>query len=143
MMSDQPYTKPPITEAVVEIRFAEALDASELDKAARQLKSVYNNEEHTRNVAFAVDVPSIGPVQTTLNEQLGRRMSSDDLTQIVILWPSSFVVAQLAPYPGWQKFFGRILTRLGSLEESYGLSSSGPRGSSIYKPHRRSDSSSE
>ena len=107
-MSDQPYTKPPITEAVIEIRFAEALDASELDKAARQLKSVYNNEEHTRNVAFAVGVPPIGPVQTTLNEQLGRRMSSGDLTQIVILWPSSFVVAQLAPYPGWQNFFGRF-----------------------------------
>jgi uncharacterized protein (TIGR04255 family) len=108
-MPDQPYKKPPITEAVIEMRFAETFDLSELDKAARQLKSVYSHEEHIRNVAsFALQVPPAGPVQTTVNEQLGRRMSSDDLTQLVILWPSNFVVSQLAPYPGWEDFFERF-----------------------------------
>jgi uncharacterized protein (TIGR04255 family) len=30
-------------------------------------------------------------------------------TQIVILWPTSFVFSQLAPYPGWDDFFERFV----------------------------------
>ena len=107
-MSAQPYRKPPITEAVIEIRFAEVFEPSELEKAARQMKSGYSHDEQVRNIGFSVGVPPDGPVQTSVAEQSGRRMSSDDLTQIAVLWPSIFSVSQLAPYPGWDRFFERF-----------------------------------
>jgi uncharacterized protein (TIGR04255 family) len=108
-MSDQPYKKPPITEAVIEVRFATALDASDLDKTTRQMVSVYNQQESIKSVDFAVGVPpEHGQTTALINEQLGRRMSSGDLTEILVLWPLSFVVAQLAPYPGWEVFFDRF-----------------------------------
>jgi len=107
-MSDQPYKKPPITEAVIEIRFAEALDAPELEKAARHMASVYSRQEPVKNVDFTLGVPQgFGQTTALINEQYGRRMSSDDLTEILLLWPLSFSVAQLAPYPGWGIFFDR------------------------------------
>jgi uncharacterized protein (TIGR04255 family) len=31
-----------------------------------------------------------------------------DQTELILLWPQSFIVAQLAPYPGWDNFFGRF-----------------------------------
>jgi len=47
-----------------------------------------------------------GLADTTIrNNEIGHRRSSDDQTQIVILWPRSFVFSQLAPYPGWDVFF--------------------------------------
>jgi uncharacterized protein (TIGR04255 family) len=107
-MSGQPYKTPPITEAVIEVRFAETLDLTELDKGARQLSSVYSHQDDVRNLGFAVGMSPLGPPQATINEQQGRRLTSDDLTQIAILWPANFVVAQLAPYPGWEEFFGRF-----------------------------------
>ena len=107
-MADQPYRKPPITEAVIEIRFAEVFESSELEKAVRQIKSGYSHDEQVRNIGFSVGVSPEGPVQTSVAEQSGRRMSSDDLTQIAVLWPSIFSVSQLAPYPGWDSFFERF-----------------------------------
>jgi uncharacterized protein (TIGR04255 family) len=107
-MSDQPYKRPPITEAVIEIRFANPLPSSEIDKAIRQLASVYSHQESVRTFNFAVGAPPGGEPQAATVINTGQRLSSDDLTQMVLLWPASFAVAQLAPYPGWDEFFPRF-----------------------------------
>ena len=110
-MSDQPYNKPPITEAVIEIRFANPLKVREIDKAAGQLATVYGHQENVRkfeNVKIEVDAHPGREPQTETEFSEGRRMSSDDLTQMVLLWPANFAVSQLAPYPGWDEFFPRF-----------------------------------
>jgi len=108
-MPSQPYSRPPITEAVIEMRFAVPLDLTEFEKSVRQLSSVYNHQADIRNVGVALGVPFDGPPQATVSDQIGRRMSSDDLTEIAVLFSTNFAVAQLAPYPGWEDFFKRFL----------------------------------
>ena len=38
----------------------------------------------------------------------GYRLSSSDLTELLVLLPRSITVSQLAPYPGWDRFFDRF-----------------------------------
>jgi uncharacterized protein (TIGR04255 family) len=107
LMPDQTYKRPPITEAVIEIRFAEPpIDAANLDKASARFASAYPFQQPVKNVNVAVGIPPGPEDQPTaqIREQLGHRLSSTDLSEILLLWPWAFVVSQLAPYPGWDIF---------------------------------------
>lgn len=108
-MADQLYKKPPITEAVIEIRFAGLLALPEIDKAAKKFASAYSHQEKVKNFNIEFNASPDREPQTKTETSDGRRMSSDDLTQMVLLWPDKFTVAQLAPYPGWDEFFRRFL----------------------------------
>lgn len=111
-MSPQCYRKPPITEAVIEIRFAESIDAARLQKANADFALDYPVEQRLRNVGFELRVPRGHDDQPTAQlgqDEAGYRRASSDLSQIVLLWPASFALAQLAPYPGWDVFFGRFV----------------------------------
>lgn len=112
-MAEQPYKRPPITEAVIEIRFAEPLDPADIGKVSSALGSQYPNRRDIQNFGLQVSPPPPGTrsrpaPQVRVDEQSGQRRTTDDVAQLVLLWPSSFVVAQLAPYPGWDGFFERF-----------------------------------
>jgi uncharacterized protein (TIGR04255 family) len=81
---------------------------TEISKASRQLTSVYNRQEDVMNLNFSVGAAPGEPPQAAIKQELGKRISSDDLTQIVLLGASNFAVSQLAPYPGWEVFFERF-----------------------------------
>jgi uncharacterized protein (TIGR04255 family) len=101
----QLYTRPPITEAVIQIAFSTPTE-SDLSKADTQFARFYPH--HQDAVARNLQIDMAAPTATVRNEERGHRRTSDDQTQIVILWPSSFVFSQLTPYPGWDEFFGRF-----------------------------------
>jgi uncharacterized protein (TIGR04255 family) len=108
-MADQPYKRPPITEAVIEIRYAEPAELTLLADAAAHFKSEYPAQQKIMNAGVAVGgvpLPPHDALQIKFDQ--GHRLSSVDQTELVVLWAPSFVVAQLAPYPGWSHFFNRF-----------------------------------
>lgn len=111
-MAEQPYKRPPITEAVIALTFAETIDSRDLDKADSHFGRLYPHHQDIRNLNVQVMMPTtpeLGPDTTIQKDEMGHRRSSDDETQIVILWPTSFIFSHLAPYPGWDDFFERFV----------------------------------
>jgi uncharacterized protein (TIGR04255 family) len=109
-MSEQPYKKPPITEAVVALRFATLIDVDNIAKVSAALKSLYPVQQPITDVRVHLNLPSAQQPVTTAHpiETHGYRLSTGDQTQIVLVWPAMFVFSQLAPYPGWDAFFERF-----------------------------------
>jgi uncharacterized protein (TIGR04255 family) len=109
-VSEQPYKQPPITEAVIEIRFAAPLGADRIAAISGDFQSLYPFEQRIADVHVQLNLPSAPQAGTTTEtiETLGHKRSSLDQTEILVLRPQNFVVSQLAPYPGWQTFFERF-----------------------------------
>jgi uncharacterized protein (TIGR04255 family) len=110
-VSDQPYRRPPITEAVIEMRFATALSQAEVEKASDKMSSLYPADQPMLNLGVSLAVPQgmAQEVTTQVNKELGHRRSTPDISEIALIWPSAFIVSQLAPYPGWDNFFARFV----------------------------------
>jgi uncharacterized protein (TIGR04255 family) len=108
---EQLYKRPPITEAVIEMRFADSIDSAMLDKVTSAFKPLYPREEilKQRQLQMNLDVTASSP-QTQSIEQIGYKRSSLDQGHILLLLPipPSFIMSQLAPYPGWDQFFARF-----------------------------------
>lgn len=110
-MSGQPYSQPPITEAVIEIRFASPLDARDVIKSSSDFAKLYPREQAVKNVGWVLGVPmtSEGKPTAQLNtEETVYRRVSLDLAEILVLGRQVFSMSQLAPYPGWDVFFERF-----------------------------------
>lgn len=112
LMSAQPYKRPPITEAVIEVRFAEPIEFGDVAKVSADFKALYQHEEIVKNLSVQLDISAqhknIPPAQIT-NQQAGYRLTSLDQTKILLLMPLTFAISQLAPYPGWVEFFSRFV----------------------------------
>jgi uncharacterized protein (TIGR04255 family) len=112
---ERPYKRPPITEAVIEARFVDQMDATQLQRVMAGFASFYPHEQTLSNVGVTLAVPfqiSEQPV-AQFNQQVGHRRASTDLTELLLLWPENFIVSQLAPYSGWEALverFGRDWT---------------------------------
>jgi uncharacterized protein (TIGR04255 family) len=109
-MAEQPYKEPPITEAVIEFRFATPIDPDDIAKVSGNLKSHYPLQQSITDVRVHLNLPSVQQGVTTAHpiETHGNRLSTADQTQLVLIWPHMFVCSQLAPYPGWDAFFERF-----------------------------------
>jgi uncharacterized protein (TIGR04255 family) len=109
-MMEQPYKQPPITEAVIELRFAAPIDPGDIAKVSTDLKSFYPQQQPITDVRVHLNLPSGPQIVTTAHhiETHGIRLSTDDQTQLVLVWPQTFVCSQLALYPGWDVFFERF-----------------------------------
>src|SRR5262245_51572337 len=95
------YARPPITEAVIEIRFGERFGQRDLerlrDRFARDLPKV----EETYDVNVSVES---GKASTQLT-QSGYKLTSADARDIVFLFHSNLLTSRLAPYQGWEVLF--------------------------------------
>src|SRR3954453_10306370 len=105
-MAEQPYKEPPITEAVIELRFATPTDAADMAKVGRDLRSLYPLQHPITDLRVELNLPSSQQAVPTAHpiETHGSRLSTDDETELVLIWPRVFVCSQLAPYPGWDAF---------------------------------------
>lgn len=110
-MTKPPYPKAPITEAVIEIKFKAALDASDIEKVRQRLASDYPQHQHVQSFDVAVKLLENQPdaPTTQIKRTPGHRLASVDMTELVLLWESAFVISQLAPYPGWDSFLRRFV----------------------------------
>jgi len=110
------YLKPPITECVVEFRFIEEVAFEVIQKRIDKFKRQYPNETHS--IEFSGEFSEKGFVGK--QDKVGLRLTSADELQIVIINKTGFVVSQLAPYPGWQAFGGRVMRDFELFTELFG-----------------------
>lgn len=111
-MTQNTYNQPPITESVIEIRFTHPHDKSKVDKFIKKHKGIYADYQELKEYKFDINISSIGEQNKPKAEaipQLVHRLSSEDMTQQLLLNESSFVVSQLAPYCGWSAFINRFI----------------------------------
>jgi len=106
------YIHPPITEAVVGINFVETLDEDTKSSLTKKLSAHYAVHQPIENLSVSVDLSATKGSQQTANTQVSKetshRFGSSDMTELALVFPKSFVVSQMAPYPGWEPFFERF-----------------------------------
>lgn len=107
-MIDQ-YSKAPITEAVIELRTAEDVKTTLVDKAHGLLRKRYQKSE--RLIEFKVIVGSNSGSETT---PMGYKLTSEAGDYVVQARRVGLGISQLAPYPGWTAFTAEF-------EEAYRL----------------------
>lgn len=106
------YARPPITEAVIEIRMNNIVDQDALKKIAGKLnKNYYPDKKENIEINFSLAFnPKDGKQESSVQpKQTGYRLASVDQTEIAIIAPQVLTIAQLAPYPGWDKFYERMV----------------------------------
>lgn len=98
------YARPPITEAVIEIRVAGDVSEKVQEKIAQRLKKRYPNIQPLHEVEFKIDNTggNVAIKQTQSKGQL--RLTSADQADIVLLKARNLLSARLPLYPGWQVF---------------------------------------
>lgn len=109
-MPNQPYSHPPITEAVIEIRFADAVSDRLLLSVSHALAQRYPGEQVLQNMQLEVSVAASSrpaTAQWAAGPQAYRRASSSE-AELAIVAPTSLIVSQLPDYPGWEVFFDRF-----------------------------------
>lgn len=107
-MTQHSYAHPPITEAVIEICFDKPLESAQLEKISSKFSSNYPDQQIVTNLEVAVGTDTNEQGALRVKQANGYRRSSSDMTQLMVLWESKFIISQLAPYPGWAAFFTRF-----------------------------------
>lgn len=110
-MTEVLYKRPPITEAVIGINLVNKLDDKSLNSYGQKLIKFYPEKQVISNVSLAVGITDNNYNKPDTKFQVvgnTYRLSSQDMSQIVILSESSLSFSQLAPYQGWDNFFNRF-----------------------------------
>lgn len=127
------YSKPPITEAVIEFRFAGDCPQAARKKISRRLSKTYPIEEVQRRLTVKASLVGIEGVQQSVTE-VGLKRWSHDRTEVATLsdenrnaespaqdaQPAAFSASQLAPYCGWESFCNRFLEGWSEVEKVIG-----------------------
>jgi uncharacterized protein (TIGR04255 family) len=96
------YKRPPITEAVIEVRLANILDVKTIEK----LKDKFADTHPLPPIPlldYKVDISDSGAmVSKNVN---GYRITSADGLEIVTIASNHLATSKLAPYEGWESFF--------------------------------------
>ena len=102
-MTSPKYKRPPITEAVIEIRLEDSLSKNVMEKIHNRLKKGYESSEKISFVGFRID-PEKKEVAKIPDELKGYKLTSKDQADVVQLVPHSMACSRLAPYNGWENF---------------------------------------
>ena len=91
-MSEQPYKQPPITEAVIELRFATPVEASDIAKVSADFKSIYPLQQPAIDFRVHVNLGScyLGP---------GRRETGSSRSAGASGHSIGSVAATMVPFP--------------------------------------------
>jgi uncharacterized protein (TIGR04255 family) len=94
------YSKPPIVEAVFEIRFAESLSPRELERLRDRFSSNFPKIELQQKIDIEVTNAGANAKATPV----GFKMTSSNALDIVLMQVNQFGSSRMAPYEGWEKF---------------------------------------
>jgi uncharacterized protein (TIGR04255 family) len=101
------YEAPPILNAIIEVKFSGTLPDRKVSQIADKLAKKYANKVAMRARELEVNVAA--GIANFVDAGGLMRLSSSDATEIVTVMGSSIIWEQLAPYPGWEIFFGRFI----------------------------------
>lgn len=105
------YIRPPVTEAFLEFRFLKEISESDLIKCMKKAKKLYSSvqEEYTIPTTIEFKISPEGNVDTkSAKAKRCYRLTTDDASNILSLQPSLVWFSTLAPYQGWEAFFGYV-----------------------------------
>jgi uncharacterized protein (TIGR04255 family) len=103
-MSSGPYRRPPITEAVLELRLADQIAVDQVDKIKDRLAEDYPVPPQVMQNVSIISGPDN---QNRAQVEFGAyRMSSSDATNVAIIGRQHITASRLAPYTGWEEFTG-------------------------------------
>jgi uncharacterized protein (TIGR04255 family) len=113
-----PYKRAPVTEAVIELRFAEPIDQETVEEAARRARRDYTFEDPDKGIEVHFDVAA----QKAQFQQVwfGVKLSSSDRADVSIFRTTAFVCSRLAPYLGWEAFQPRAARDWDVLKKTFG-----------------------
>lgn len=97
----QRYKRPPITEAVIEVRIGRPIDAGLLEKLQKRLSRDYPLPPQ-RTVHINVH---LGDESATVKREFeGYKLTATDGASVVSVTPRLISTSRLAPYEGWDQF---------------------------------------
>ncbi|MCY0149852.1 TIGR04255 family protein [Hoeflea sp. G2-23] len=101
------YEAPPIVEVTVEFRFSEPVPYEIIEKKAHIFENNYEGKKFEQQARIEL---KSSPEQTVHADRrmVGIRFSSNNELEVCIIHTNRIVVAQLAPYNGWEDFSPRI-----------------------------------
>ncbi len=100
------YARPPITEAVIELRFDPAISRDALAKFVSDVQGQYPTAEQSYEVTVELKVPASGgePIATPKKKLAGYKITGRDETDLILLATDRLATVRLAPYCGWEQF---------------------------------------
>lgn len=94
-----PYKRPPITEAVVELRLAAPIEQNQVEKIKQRLEDRY-----PLFAGFVQNISVLSPGTAPKVEIAGYRLTSADAADLAVVARQSISTSRLAPYNGWEEF---------------------------------------
>ena len=102
MSVQKQYTRPPITEAVIELRFGETLSLRDLDRVQQKFKRQFPTVEEQKRIEFSVEDNKVTHNATPA----GYKMTAESAVDVLLVNPNSLCTVRLAPYEGWDVLVG-------------------------------------
>ena len=100
-MTSRQYKRPPITEAVIEIRLEDSLSRNVVEKIHSRLEKSYESSGPISSIGFEFHSKKKELVQLP-EEFEGFKLTSKDQADIVQIKSNGMVCSRLAPYKGWE-----------------------------------------
>jgi len=110
------YAKPPIAEALVDVRFAPSLSEKLLRRVIDRVKPRYARAEEQVEVEFSFNLEAAG--QEVKQQFSGARFLSEDGADILVLSKGSIVISRIAPYAGWTALRARVVREIEELRKA-------------------------
>jgi len=104
---DAGYERPPVTEAIIDVRIAEPQKERTIDLVSAAVSLDYPGVIRLEDVNITV-APGASPSAQVVKAPNGWRRASIDQTEILIVLSNGVVASQLPDYPGWKAFFSRF-----------------------------------
>lgn len=99
------YTRPPITEVVIEVRVNEPVGFDSLTKVQRRAARTYPIVDTQLSFEMEVD-PQGQPVNQRVSPE-GLKLASEDGANVLLMKLASIGTCRLAPYQGWEALFAQ------------------------------------
>ena len=116
------YVKPPITEAVIELRFETSVSQDAMEKFVRDVKERYPSAEEKYEVAVELKIAAASkePVSTLEKKLVGYKLTGSEDTDLILFDTDRIANIRLAPYCGWGIFWEKTEKNFGDLKKRLG-----------------------
>jgi uncharacterized protein (TIGR04255 family) len=120
------YSKPPIVEAIIQLRYGSALTDAELNRIPKLLQRTYPKSKPEADIELAFEIKNSKDGSAAASQarpstvDKGARLLSDDDQRIVITRSRSILFAYEAPYPGWDQFLSEAQKVFDTVREKLG-----------------------
>ncbi len=101
------YKRPPIVEAVIDVRFKTPLTHKQIEKFQKKLNKDYPiSKDIHKDFGIVFKISKAGPEPQDFKKGVvGKRLETNDAEWVIILYPEQLTFARRAPYTNWKDFF--------------------------------------